>query len=408
MDHQDRFIKVVNLLKPYQKIWQNEILHSYPYATSAYTVEWIEEISAIKDPEVLLKLERKDFKNIIKNQTLYNLYQSAQELTSFPVYEPKNPLPTNWTTFLQMILKKQYEIKMMAPFVAEHAQDKKIIDIGGGVGFLAQTLAWSYNLPVTSFDQEKKFQDSGHQRQLSYAPSKAHFVNYIHSKIDEHNEQFLSTLNEQTLTTGLHTCGDLASTQIKLSLKKQSSLINLACCYFKMTANEFNLSTFAKNHGLESFSTFALTLASRGHQKISSVDFIKKRKVKFYRYAFHMYFYDILNKTEYLTLGNSSEKLYDLSFALYAEEQFKRLKLPFPGFDSLESFYSSPETQKKILQMLSAGILRDLFGRVLETYIVLDRALFLEENNYHSEILALFSEEISPRNLALVGKSKSV
>jgi len=121
-----------------------------------------------------------------------------------------------------------------------------------------------------------------------------------------------------------------------------------------------------------------------------------------------MYFYDILKRPEYLTLGNSSEKLYDLSFGLYAEEQFKRLNLPFPGIDSLESFYSSSETQKKILQMLSAGILRDLFGRVLETYIVLDRALFLEENNYESTILALFSEEISPRNLALVGKSKSV
>ena len=56
--------------------------------------------------------------------------------------------------------------------------------------------------------------------------------------------------------------------------------------------------------------------------------------------------------------------------------------------------------------MLVGGLIRNAFGRLLELYIQLDRVIFLEENNYNAELLEVFEEPVSPRNIAIVATKK--
>ena len=57
--------------------------------------------------------------------------------------------------------------------------------------------------------------------------------------------------------------------------------------------------------------------------------------------------------------------------------------------------------------MFEANIIRWQFGRAIEKLIILDRAMFLEENNYKVTWGELFNEEVSPRNIGLYAEKNT-
>ena len=57
--------------------------------------------------------------------------------------------------------------------------------------------------------------------------------------------------------------------------------------------------------------------------------------------------------------------------------------------------------------MFCANIIRWQFGRAIEKLIILDRAIYLKENNYKVELGELFDENISPRNIGIFAEKLS-
>jgi hypothetical protein len=147
---------------------------------------------------------------------------------------------------------------------------------------------------------------------------------------------------------------------------------------------------------------FALTLACRAHKKMDEKDYDLKLKVKLFRYAIHILLHDHYGIKEIVTLGNSSPKLYDESFGTYALEQLKRIKVvPLHSESELNDFFHHKELQMLIQRMLAAGLIRNALGRVLELYLILDRAIYLEEEGYEVLVQEFFDEELSPRNIGI-------
>jgi hypothetical protein len=106
-----------------------------------------------------------------------------------------------------------------------------------------------------------------------------------------------------------------------------------------------------------------------------------------------------------VTLGNSSPKLYDESFGVYVFEQFKRIGInPKHTLRELNIFFENPDLQILIERMLAAGLIRNALGRVMELYLLLDRAIFLEEKGYKVEVQEFFDEELSPRNIGITAE----
>jgi hypothetical protein len=132
-------------------------------------------------------------------------------------------------------------------------------------------------------------------------------------------------------------------------------------------------------------------------------DYELKLKVKFFRYAIHILLHDEYGMKELISLGNSSPKLYDESFGNYVIEQFRRINLPLQHTkEELDAYFADSERQQLIWKMLTAGLIRNAFGRLMELYILLDRALYLEEHGYKVELQEFFDEPVSPRNLGIV------
>ena len=410
MNHRERFLEILDFLKPYQKIWQNEIMLMYPNPFDGYPMEWIEDLRRFKNKEDVIRLEKKDVFDFIETPSLISFYRRIEELSQLPPIPEFAPLPEDAGTFLFMIPKKQHEIKKLAPVINQIYQEQKVqglVDIGGGVGLLAQTLANKYDLNVTSLDMDPVMQEAGRTRHEKNPKIPVNKVNYKTVKVSPDGE-FPEILSGNVMPVGLHTCGRLALDIIKVSsAKKVPALINFGCCY--QTLNDSpglqNISAFSQKQDALHMHKFALTLACRAHRKMSESDYDLKQKVKFFRYGIHVLLHDHYGIEKLVTLGNSHPRLYDESFGHYALEQFKRLELaPHHTKDELNAFFHHPDTQILLDRMITGNLLRNTFGRVLELYLLLDRAIYLEEQGYQVEVQEFFEEELSPRNIGITAK----
>jgi hypothetical protein len=404
MEFKKRFQEIAEFLQPYQRIWQNEIMLLYPNPLNDFPRDWVDELAQFKNQDDVIRLEKKEVFDYIKSPSLIAFYRRLEELAAVPKI-PELPLfPDNKSLFLHMIPKKQHEIKRLAPYVNAFYQDhniNKVVDIGGGIGHLAQSLANHYQLKTTSLDMDPVMQQTGKDRQLNNR------VEYIQVKVDASNEKFKAVLSQDAMTLGLHTCGPLANHQIKASCSnKIKGLISFGCCYEKLhhDSESQNISQAAKDLKEPiTFNYFALTLATRAHRKMHEKDYELKLKVKYFRYAIHILLHDEYEIKELVSLGNSSPKLYDESFGNYVIEQFRRINLPLRHTkEELDAYFVAPALQDLIWKMLVAGLIRNAFGRLMELYILLDRVLYLEEHGYQVQLLEFFDEPVSPRNLGIV------
>ncbi len=378
----------------------------YPTPFDGYPMEWIEDLRRFQKKIDLVRIEKKDVFSFIKNESLIAFYERINELATLPSKEVFPPMQEESRTWLFIIPKKQHEIRNLAPHINELYQKHKIsevLDIGGGVGFLAQTLNNQYQHHVTSIDMNSQFQQTGIERhnKNSKWPHKVRFKNL---KVENRGE-IVEILKQNVMPVGLHTCGKLALDIIRLGAEKRvPAMVNFGCCYHTLdkTSDLQNISKFARDHDPIFMNKFALTLSCRAHRKMEDKDFDLKQKVKYYRYAIHILLHDLYDIKELVTLGNSNPKLYDESFGHYVFEQLKRISIQTKhSIQELNAWYSDPELQLMIERMLAAGLIRNALGRVMELYLLLDRAIYLEEQGYTVRVQEFFNEEISPRNIGI-------
>lgn len=410
MDYRKRLQEIAEFLQPYQKIWQNEIMLTYPTPTVHFPQDWVAELASIRETSSVLRLEKKDVDGLIHLPELKEFYRRIKELSSLPSLPELPPMPEDSFTFLYVIPKKQYEIRKLAPYVNHFYQKHKIegiVDIGGGIGLLAQTLNNQYNLKVISLDMDPVLQETGRKRHEKNCRHPDNKVDYQLVKVDEREPKFHALLKPNMMTLGLHACGKLSLDQIFASTKNGvRNMINFGCCYYKLSQFEGtqNISAFTQSLSSKIVqSPFALTLATRGHHKIDEEDYLYKVKVKHYRYAMHFLLYDEYQLKDVLTLGNTHHRLYDESFGTYALEQLRRIHVePRHTKEELDRYFADSKRQHLIWEMLAAGLIRNALGRLLEIYLLIDRAIYLEEQGYKSELIEFFDEQKSPRNIGLV------
>jgi hypothetical protein len=407
MDHRKRLREIIDFLKGYQRIWQNEIMLMYPDPLAGYPMAWLEELASIKDKASMISLERKEVQGLLHHPELLAFYARIEELCRLDQAPALPEIPATNATWLYMVPKKIYEIRRLGPLidlVYRKENIGKIVDIGGGIGLLAQTMNNVYHHKVVSVDLDPAMQETGRNRHEKNAKG-PHKVDYHNIKVSADELRFINLLDDSTLTLGLHTCGNLANDQMKASARAKSrALINMGCCYHKLVPETQNISSFIQaQEDKFVMSQFALTLASRAHRKMDEKDYDLKEKVKLYRYTIHFLLHDEYGMKKIATLGNSPPRLYDETFGVYALDNLKRIGIGIRhSEEELNAYFNDPARQDLIAKMLVAGLIRNAFGRLLELYIQLDRAIYLEEQGYKSQLLEIFEEPVSPRNIAIV------
>jgi hypothetical protein len=387
------------LLGQYQNIWSPEVMNSYPESLNAYPQNWIEDLDKLDD-ESLWSIDTGRAFDKISNNELKDLFKRLKIIGQISSLEaPK--VDFTQEDFFKMKEKKRHEVERIISFLKDRKDENpEVLDIGGGIGHLARVLSKKMGKAATIVEADPNFIRIGNEVNKKLNVKNISYVNDFFSKKESYHQC------NSTLMTGLHACGDLTSDLIEYAAKNRlDNLLSLGCCYFKVKGkNYLFLSKVGRSLELK-VPKYALTLASRSHTGQDRSDFNKKKKVKYYRYALHLYLYHKLGIRDFLEVGESKYSLYLNDFSYYARKKFDYLNIqPEEDDKQLNDFYSSSKTQKIIRKMFLANIIRWQFGRSLEKMIILDRALFLEESKYKVELGEIFDENISPRNIAIYAK----
>jgi hypothetical protein len=239
------------------------------------------------------------------------------------------------------------------------------------------------------------------QRQLAKEPWKSeipHAVRFVTASfpID-------MSSSGATFSIGLHTCGELAWSQLEL-VRQGASVLNFGCCYEIMDAQTAtNRSHFAQEHPIL-FTRESLFLANRGGTERTLDDFLFQQRMQRFRFGLH----HLLETEGHAQLagavGNTNELHYRGRFADYVRNRCKHLSIDLGLSDiAIENFHRS--SQPRLERMRFAAFLRNMLSRPLELALLTDRALYVQElatpGTSEPQLLAFFDPKLSPRNVGI-------
>lgn len=413
MDIKSQALALETFLNQYTLMWNDEIMNQYP-DLSHYPEEWITLLHDLCEQE-LYAIDCKQSVEKIKDTSFSHFMQKARELSFIPEIEESPELVIEQWAFNGVKEKKRHEIQKIVP-VLKKAKEMKcfeyVVDIGGGVGHLSRVLSHYHSIPSISLDRNREFQKIGEARLAKYRRLEgSRDVRFVNINFGEKtDEECLKTIfTPEGFNLGLHTCGPLARTVIEKTIEyKTKGLLSFGCCYYLLNPKkDFPLSQhYKENHSLK-WTTFGLTLATRSHAEMTFSTYQTKERVKYYRYALHLFLIKHFDNKHFNDVGECPVKTYWGPFADYAREKLEIL-LPGHTFTNLEfeDFYNDPATQQELRRMWLCNIIRWQLGRALEVYLLLDRYLYLEEKGFEVKIEQYFKEALSPRNIGILALLK--
>ncbi|XP_064487777.1 probable methyltransferase-like protein 25 isoform X2 [Ornithodoros turicata] len=343
---------------------------------------------------------------------------------------------------LWMSKKKSHEVSVMSHFVAELSHRHNIshvVDIGSGKGYLSTNLSCLHQLNVVGIECEGLNNHNAEERKKKMM---RHAKNVVKDGVYKEDAKFCALtaridhkfeLNEaltqcfkqkvsDVLLCGLHTCGDLASSALRLFVQCSGvkCLCLVGCCYNLITEeNEatqndcvtqkfgFPLSTYLRNSQCY-LGRNARMLASQSieRQHENNTNF---PETLFYRALFQKILTEKLG-SDTLPKDFRVGKLYKCkNFWEYIQRAAKKINCSdFKVTEEEAQRYElCHQDDKKKLMLFQK--LRICFSPCIEGLILLDRLVFLleQEDVEDAHIIQLFDPVISPRCFALYATKKS-
>lgn len=409
MNAKNQYLELRRLLLLRQKIWSKEVLLDFPNSLSDYPEEWLQELAQLSHYDLWKIDARRPLEN--QNSAFMGHIREIKRSTQLPQKKYQHFLSLPSWAFSRVKQKKQHEISILAQALKDIKNERSfqtLVDIGGGVGHFSRIMAHYFTTPTICVERDARLHELGKQRLEKYPiPKDAGKLDFVALDFQGHIEQEreLKTLFQKDhLTLGLHTCGPLAVRHIEAQAHfRAKGLLNFGCCYAKITeSKDLCLSQHAKKNPVD-LNSYALTLATRSHTEMSYADFCLKEKVKYFRYALALLLKEEFGVDDFVSVGDSPARDYLSFFSRYASQKISLLGLNSTKNPSMwDKFYRRFSTQKTLQKMFHADIIRWQYGRALELVILLDRAVYLEEQGHQVELIEFFDEKLSPRNIGLL------
>ncbi|WP_339469153.1 methyltransferase [Pseudomonas sp. EL_65y_Pfl1_R83] len=209
-------------------------------------------------------------------------------------------------------------------------------------------------------------------------------------------------LSREHTPVALHACGDLHVRLLKLASAVGCQQLALApCCYNRITADTYQaLSTAGRA------STLHLSIDDLGLPLSETVTAGKRVRLQrdtsmARRLGFDQLQRELRGCDEYLPAPSLPTRWLDKPFADYCRE-LARLK----GLSTGEQQWATLEAYgwSRLAEVRNLELVRGLFRRPLELWLVLDRALFLSEAGYKIEVGSFCETALTPRNLMVLAE----
>ena len=198
----------------------------------------------------------------------------------------------------------------------------------------------------------------------------------------------------------LHACGDLHTHLLRQVSAQQTAALALApCCYNRIQADFYQpLSTLGQTSKLQ------LDRDDLGLPLMATVTATsRERRLRDQSMAWRLAF-DILQRElrgidEYLPTPSLTTKWFNQPFAQWCIDVAALKELP--TVPEQEWQLLEAKGWQRLAEVRNLELVRGLFRRPLELWLVLDQAVFLSEQGFAVELGEFCATELTPRNLLL-------
>jgi hypothetical protein len=389
---QTRFQTLTQLLLEYQALWrfdafQLSVKEALPWAANRPELcRWLDgltpdQIEAYKaEPSLLAEAV-----------TTYTPELTAlHQLISLPVRSLSGlRLPRGLDSGIPG--RKMQQILAMSESSLQQHLGSEWLEWCAGKGYLGRLLAQQSGQAVTSLEWQQALCDAG-QLEADKRELPMRFV-----QGDALAPDCRMLFNPRQHAVALHACGDLHISLLKQVVAQSLPAVTFSpCCYHLIQGDSYQpLSYSGANSGLElSKSELRIPL----QETVTGGERVKRHRRLEMSYRLGL---DLLLRHEtedqgYITIPSiKKSQLADgfEAFCHWAIEQ-KGLVLPQADFAHWQR-----QGEKRFWQMERLSLMQQLFRRPLEIWLVLDRALYLEQHGYKVTMSEFCPRSATPRNI---------
>lgn len=292
--------------------------------------------------------------------------------------------------------RKWQQIEAFASRLGFAQSPRQWLDWCAGKGHLGRLLARDGN-PLLSLEYDAALVEDG-QRLSDRLKLQA-----THRQQDVLAANAAEHLESEQTAVALHACGDLHVRLLQLASERGCRQLAVApCCYNRIDSDNYQpLSGAAQGSTLLlSRDDLRLPLA----ETVTAGARVRRQRDSSMarRLAFDLLQRDLRGTDDYLPVPSVPPTWLDKPFSDYCRDLAALKGLPSPT----ERHWSDLEAQgwKRLAVVRNLELVRGLFRRPLELWLLLDRALFLQERGYKVTLGGFCEPRMTPRNLLLLAE----
>ena len=111
---------------------------------------------------------------------------------------------------------------------------------------------------------------------------------------------------------------------------------------------------------------------------------------------------DITGCDEYVSVPSVNKAIFSEQFTDFCKWAAKQKQLLLPEFFDDAFYLAKGEARKAITDRIE--LVRHIFRRAIELWLVLDRALYLQAAGYDVEVSEFCNKSLTPRNILIQAK----
>ncbi len=331
-----------------------------------------------------------------------SLARRSTALTQLPRWEcaELDNLPERLTRHIPG--RKWQQVRHFAASVDQQWQQpvRHWLDWCAGKGHLGRLLAWQGGQPLTCLERDPQLNRQGEElgRQLG--------ITSQHLDADVLQPASWQQLQSQHTVVALHACGQLHMTLLQQAARRGCVQLALSpCCYNRIDGDTYQPLSRAAQLGELQLTREDLSLPMQ--ESITAG--LRVRRLRDQSMAWRLAF-DIWQRVardvdDYLPTPPRPESALNAGIAAFCRDMAAHHQLQLAEPDS----WSALEEQgwQRLAQVRNLELLRGLFRRPLEIWLLLDRVLFMQERGYQVKAGQFCSSELTPRNLLLLAEKSN-
>ncbi|XP_043424268.1 methyltransferase-like protein 25B isoform X1 [Prionailurus viverrinus] len=324
--------------------------------------------------------------------------------------------------------KKQHEIRRLGELVKKLSDltgCTQVVDIGSGQGHLSRFMSLGLGLTVKSIEGDRRLVERAQRldRELLQALEKEekrspqvtragprHSPHHVVRWVEPTAlcKELLLPLEPlpprgaRLLLTGLHACGDLSVALLRhFSCPEVVALASVGCCYMKLSEpGGYPLSQWVA--GLRGSELPYRLREGACHALEDYAERLQRAGPGLRTHCYRAALETVIRgaRPELRRPGvQGIPRVHELKIEEYVQRGLRRVGLDPQLPLNLAALRAHQAQENRVVAFFSLAL---LLAPLVETLILLDRLLCLQEQGFHAELLPIFSPELSPRNLVLV------